>query len=250
VSLYAEFYMGKELLMFPHDWLLAARHRAAALDLLRVKREARSMGVDPAQGGDSSVWTVVDQHGVMLQLSMKTPDTTVIPRQTIALIHEYGLDPRKVMFDLGDGKQHVDTLREQGYNVSGVGFGQAPSLNPKRGLRQLSEKIEIREEKFAYLNRRAEMYHLLRQWIDPSNPEGSFAIPAEYGELHRQLAPIPLLYDRDGKIRMLSKDKKDKDSKETTLKELLGRSPDEADSLVLAIFGMEQRVRPMAGAIA
>ena len=60
----------------------------------------------------------------------------------------------------------------------------------------------------------------------------------EQVELLRQMRPMPLLYDQEGRMRMLPKHKKDPDSTEKTLTDLIGCSPDEADALVLAVHGM------------
>jgi len=78
------------------------------------------------------------------------------------------------------------------------------------------------------------MYHQLRLLL-----EEGWGIPEECQELIRQLRPIPLLYDGEGRIYMLPKNKKSPNSKEPTLIDMLGCSPDEADSTVLAVYGMQ-----------
>ena len=81
------------------------------------------------------------------------------------------------------------------------------------------------------------MYGLLRRVLDPT--ERGFGLPAKYVELRRQLGPIPLDYDGEGRMMMMKKRKPaNSTSKERTLIELLGCSPDEADSLVVAIYSM------------
>lgn len=45
---------------------------------------------------------------------------------------------------------------------------------------------------------------------------------------------MPRLLDKEGRLRMLAKNKNTDNTKEKTLCELLGRSPDEADAAVLA----------------
>ena len=120
----------------------------------------------------------------------------------------------------------------------------------KRGTVLFQDKVDTKEEKSAYRNRRSEMYGLLRELLDPSREGPGFAIPREYHELRRQLAPIPLTYDPEGRLELLPKDKRGDNEKKQTLKELLGCSPDEADSLVLAVFGlMNRNRRRVAGAI-
>ena len=257
VGLDAVWYEGRELKLYPSDWLQRAKHIAAGrpVDLydeekqawqraqikaLPAKRKARAMGIDPAEGGDKSVWVIVDELGVLCVLSLKTPDTTVIPARTKALMREWDIPPERVYFDKGGGgKEHADRLRLDGFKVSMVAFGETIVLQPKRGMRLFKEKVEVREEKYAYKNKRAEMYYLIRLLLDPTN-EG-FAIPEEYAELHRQLGVMPLCYDEEGKIFLPPKQLKsgEKENPEKpTISKLLGCSPDEADALALAVYGM------------
>ena len=75
--------------------------------------------------------------------------------------------------------------------------------------------------------------------LDPSIEDTQFAIARTEIELRHQLSPIPLTYDDEGRLRLLPKTKKTPNSKELTLVDLIGHSPDEADSVVLAVYGME-----------
>jgi hypothetical protein len=171
---------------------------------------------------------------------MKTPNTAEIPRRTLALMKQWGVDPTDVLFDIGGGgKQHADVLREQGYAVRTIAFGGAPA-NPKdyRWKRTRLQRIEADEVQQVYCNRRAEMYGVLRQMLHPDIQEVPFGIPAKYTELRRQLAPIPLLYDGEGRLYLPPKTKRNKAQKQQTMTDLIGCSPDEADSLVLATFGL------------
>jgi hypothetical protein len=169
--------------------------------------------------------------------------------------------PSNVVFDRGGGgKQAADTLRDKGFQVRTISFGEAPS-DPdtlKRG-RTRTEREVAKEEGTVYLNRRVEMYDLLSQLLDPARdredsfgvkaigtrPDGSlfnvkrvgFAIPREYAEIRRQLAPLPRTYDSEGRMVLPPKNKRDKNDKRTTITEMLGRSPDDADALVLSAFG-------------
>jgi len=98
------------------------------------------------------------------------------------------------------------------------------------------------EDRYIFKNRRAEMYGLLRQRLDPGNEfTPQFAMPKEYTELRMQMSRIPLLYDGEGRMYLPSKSKKNKDSKETTLIDIIGHSPDELDSLVLAVYGLKDK---------
>lgn len=258
VSLEAQFYKGIGNLMFPQDWLNASHARVSSIPTpTSGQRKAKAIGCDPAEGGDKSSWCVIDELGVLELISLKTPDTSIIPRTTIALMQKWQVHPEMVLFDRGGGgKQHADNLRDMGYKVRTVGFGESVAPERKRGTTILPVKIEQDEERYAYKNRRAEMYHEIRLAIDPSettSKEGKpepFCIPREMVELRKQLAPIPLKYDREGRIELPPKNKRDKDSKEVTLIELIGHSPDEADSLALAMYGLVNKKRkPTAGAL-
>ena len=112
-----------------------------------------------------------------------------------------------------------------------------------------------------FKNRRAELYGTLRQLLDPNpgedflthkteatfhgHPGQGFSIPGQYTTLRQELAPIPLLYDQEGKLYLPPKRKKPGHrtlATEKSLEELIGHSPDCADALVLAIHGMIHRL--------
>lgn len=243
IGLDAEFYEGAEVRLYPPQWLDRAARVAEALPNRRGRSGRRTMGVDAAEGGDSSVWTVCDRLGVLHQLSLKTKDTATIQGRTLALMKEWDVRPEDVLFDRGGGgKQHADYLRRKGYEVRTVGFGEA-ATDPKivRRMRTSRERMDDAETRYVYKNRRAEMYGLLRLLLDPDSEDRPFGIPDELDELRRQLAPMPLMYDDEGRLMLPPKDKKSRDSNVETIREMLGRSPDEADSLVLAVFGLLRR---------
>lgn len=239
IKLNADFYEGAEVFMYPMLWLHRAQAIARQLRASGKERIVEAIGCDPAEGGDDTAWTGVDRYGIVFQMAMKTPDTNDIPNFTIGLIRQYGVEPSQVIFDSGGGgKQHADNLRAKGFNVRTVAFGEAATdaetvFNPARGFRPVITKVDEKETKYIYKNRRAEMYHMLRLLL-----EVGWGIPAEYEEVLRQMEPIPLKYDGEGRIWLYPKNKKNPTSKEPTLVELIGNSPDELDSTVLAVYGM------------
>lgn len=250
VGLDADWYEGGEILLFPPEWLNLAEQRAT--ELKGQPRTAEAMGVDPAEGGDSSAWAVIDKLGLIELLSMKTPDTADIPNQTLALMRKHNLKPHQVLFDAGGGgKVHADYLRRQGHQVRTVHFGLGDADEKQRGAAPVKLRVERAEIHHAYKNRRAEMYGLLSLRLDPSlNPE-SFGLPAEYVEIRRQLSPIPRRYDEEGRLELLPKKQRDPNSKKETLVSLIGHSPDEVDALVLAVYGVfkSRSQRPKAGSL-
>lgn len=241
VALDADWYEGAEVLVYPAAWLNRAESIA---NRLTYPRKGQAIGVDTAMGGDNTSWSVGDDLGLIRQLSMKTRDTAKIIPQTLAWMHEYGVIAENVLFDAGGGgHQLADAMRDKGYNVRSIAFGEAATPDLRRGTvtKPLGVRIEEKEVKYIYKNRRAEMYGLLRNLLDPTLNERGFGLPLKYFELRRQLAPMPLLFDGEGRLYMLPKNKLTKEYKGTTLTELLGCSPDEADSLVLMVFGLQNR---------
>ena len=240
IGLDAEFYEGADVLMFPPAWLTKAEEYATTLS---TRREGEAIGVDPAEGGDSPCWSIVDHKGLIDLISKKTSDTSTISGETIALMTKYKIKPEKVFFDRGGGgKQHADRLRAQGYNVKTVAFGESVLGSYRfHWHRTQKQRIEQEEDRYVYKNRRAQMYGILRELLDPIN-EQQFGISEKFVELRRQLAPIPLTTDQEGRLYLLPKDAPPRSdgakSTAQTLKKLLGCSPDEADSLVLAVYGM------------
>jgi hypothetical protein len=243
IGLDAEFYEGKEVKLFPPDVLNACVTRDTLLT--GRPRTARSMGVDPGEGGDSTVWTIADDLGIIKQVALKTPDTSVIPGRTIALMHEYGLDAQHVLFDVGGGgKEHVDILRSRGYEVKAIAFGGTPSSADQYALfKRMPEHMrQDTEQRQEYKNRRAEMYGEMAKVLRGSHVSGigseGFGIPAELDELVRQLDKFPKLYDGEGKMYLPPKNKPSPNYTGQTLSSMIGHSPDEADSTALAVFGL------------
>ena len=247
VGIFAQFYRGASVLMFPPDWLNRAEARAA--EVVRSNARGRGLvppvglGVDPAEGGDDCVWTVADALGFAYQEATKTPDTSVIVPRTLALMREYEVRPENVVFDRGGGgKQHADLMERDGYPVRSVGFGEVITPPPEPGFVDFPDRVQRLEERYAYKNRRAQLYGELRERLDPGlNPVG-YGLPAGgmFRELRRQLAPIPLTYDPQGRLYLIPKTRPPhaQKTKEPTLTELLGCSPDEADSAVLALHAV------------
>lgn len=265
VGLEAKWYHGPRVYLFPRKWLRNSARLAKELGRAipgsnRLGRKAKAIGCDPGEGGANTCWSVVDELGLMEQVSMKTPDTSIIEDVSIELMKKWNVQPRDFVFDRGGGgKQIADSMRKHGYKgIRTVAFGEALSLIPRRGQVLVEERVDNMELRSAYFNRRAEMYGELRELINPLSERKGFAIPEEYEELFRQLAPIPLTRDGEGRLYLLPKGNRKSGSttakngskvSEETLLDLLGCSPDEADSLVLAVHAMLNRMRrPKAGA--
>lgn len=258
IGLDARWWAGADLLLYPPEWLNRANQYAVHLTSHFggkhqewSQRRVKSVGVDTGQGTANTSFTAVDSYGLKELVSYKTPDTAVTVDISLMFMARHQIKGEQMWFDGGGGgKEIADQLRRKGHKVNTVFFGESTNPRPRRKRQSIKEKVEVLEDRHVYKNRRAEMYHLLRLLLDPSRPLGNeaFAIPEEYTNLRNELAPIPLLYDQEGKIYMLPKHKKDANSDEQCLADLIGHSPDEADSLVLAVYGMTQKPKRKLGA--
>ena len=200
------------------------------------ERTAGAIGVDTGEGAAETSLAVVDELGLIELQAKRTKDTSEIPGWVLAFARQHRVPPEKIMFDQGGGGlEHAWLLRRQGYNVQTVAFGATVSapIKPRGVVQVVGQRKELAEERYVYKNRRAEMYHMLRLRL-----QTGFALPKEYVELRRQLAPVPLLYDGEGRIWLPPKTSKTGDEDEDTMMKRIGCSPDESDSLVLAVYGM------------
>jgi len=263
-GLFAEWYEGEEVKLYPNDWMRLSNEVGDKID--KTPRTARrTMGVDPAEGGDNTVWTIVDDFGMIEQISKRTANTALIKGQTIALIKKHRMNAEDVIFDRGGGgKEHADYIRAAGYNVRSVGFGESPSDPDEHlaGWTDPDDRSLLKEERYSYKNKRAQFYGLLRERLNPDRyindtddviekPKAVqellgassmvFGIPSRYTELIRQLSPLPLTYDGEGRMYLPPKDKTTPNYKGQTIKQMIGCSPDESDSLVLAVYALTYR---------
>lgn len=251
IGLDGKFYEGAETLLFPPDRLDLCENYA---ETLGDNRKPKTMGVDPAEGGDSSVWSLVDESGIIEIISQKTPDTSQIVDITASLILQHNLNPRDVYFDAGGGgKQIADQLRRKGFKVNTIAFGSTATPEKRTGRASLNQRIRETETTQVFKNKRAEMYGILSLRISDLWDGELFGIPGPdrgpgFKKLREQLSPIPRLYDGEGKMYLPSKTKKDPKSNEVTLTDLIGYSPDEADATALACYGLlHQKWRPKVG---
>lgn len=251
VGLDANFYEGQQLLMYPMTWLDRAEERERVVRCRQAPTE--SLGIDPAEGGDSTAMAAVNKWGLKELVSKKTPDTSVITTELISFMKRHNVPPERVCIDRGGGgKQHADIIRARGYAIRTVAFGTPIEQELKRGMTRIEDKVEMREERYSYVNVRAEMAGELRELLDPSMNVNGFALPPEYHELRSQLAPIPLGYDGEGRLFLPPKNRKagQQETSQKTLTELIGHSPDEFDALCLAVRAMlHKSKRNIAGAI-
>ena len=159
------------------------------------------LGIDPARfGDDRSVVFRRQGRQAFKPVVYRGIDNMDLAARVANLIEEY--DPDAVFCDAGAGSGVIDRLRQLSYDVIEIPFG-GKATKPEQ-----------------YLNRRSEMWWLMKQWIE----EGG-AIPNDVA-LKQELATPIYWYDNVGR-RVL-------ESKDQIKKRLQGAgSPDLADALAL-----------------
>lgn len=171
---------------------------------------AKVIGVDVGgaeKGSDRSVLT--KKQGLMSWPSqvvkLDTPDLLEFLAQQIV-----DWKPDAMIIDNGKGFAVVEMLQKRGFDmVFGVDFGGKPIL-PQ------------------YANKKTEMFYRTLKWMQ------SGARIANDTEMHAELSAHTVRLNDKGKLTILEKDK---------VKELLRRSPDKADSLILCnAFDVQPRI--------
>jgi len=259
----AEFYEGAEVKLYPSEHLEMAVARANRIG--KVK-SGKTLGVDPAMGGDNTSFCICDENEEESWTchleAMKTPDTMIIVDKIIILMSEWNISDDNVLIDAGGGGvQLASNLRRKGFrSVRVVNFGGSVKPQKLAGTAPVRKRDEAEERRAQYRNRRAQMYDILSKRLDPTSGEKQHAIPLSIldapnpgkSTLREQMEPIPKMIDDKGVIFMLSKQRKtrvvgENEERKITLTELIGHSPDELDSLILAVFGLAERKVKLGG---
>jgi hypothetical protein len=174
-----------------------------------VSYAPKILGVDPARfGDDRSVIFKRQGLATFKPLIYRGIDNMDLASRVAAVIDDW--QPDAIFIDAGQGGGVIDRLRQLGYDVIEVPFGGKPS-DP------------------AYLNKRAEMWFGMRDWIKMGG-----CIPNTV-DLKQDLAAPVYWYDAAGRIQLEPKD----DIKKRGLP-----SPDLADALALT-FAMPVSKRSM-----
>lgn len=163
------------------------------------------IGIDLAGlGTDSNVITVVNEYEILEQISIKQADTFQMTSVTEELYSKH--NAKGIMIDVtGSTSCGVkDMLVMKKYPVIGINFAQAAF------------------DKDRYINARCEMYVELANAIK----SGMYI---HDDEIKTQLSFTSIFVNNSGKFQLNKKDE---------IKELIGHSPDKADSLALAVYAM------------
>jgi hypothetical protein len=220
-----------------------------------IKRGRRAMGVDVAAGGDWTVWTIVDRFGVVQKERRKTPNTAIIPGITIKLADRAKINPEDILFDSGGGGlNEANHLRDKGYAVQDVSF--AAKSNYPDEYRSMRAELYGEAAKMMALDAKTiamtalPLPAWLKGWV-------YMAIPPDDILLRQDLAVLPKKFDGEERLVLPPKNRKNTKhgANEKTVVEMLGWSPDDGDSFVLACYAfrmMKERLattyvdRPMA----
>jgi len=180
---------------------LALLHKCSKLPLRLsdIQGAAKVIGLDVAgPGTDKTVLTKKQGQMIWPQQSYKGLTTPEICDMLAVQMTEWGADA--CIVDNGRGFAVVEEMHRRGFfNVFGVDFGGKPTA-PQ------------------YKNKKTEMFYRTLKAM-----QAGLKIPADE-ELFAEMSAHTVTLDEKGKLTILDKDK---------VKELLRRSPDKADSLIL-----------------
>ncbi len=172
----------------------------------------RVLGIDiAAQGNDQCVATVLDrmsnQHWqVTERIAWDEPDTMISTGKIVGLIGTH--KPTVTIMDIGNmGKGIYDRLNEVKMPVIAFDGGSTSHTDQEH-----------------YANNRAQAYFTLRDWFD----NGFLCLEKKDAEIIKQLEKIKFKYRSNG-VKLIQP--------KVDMKKDLKYSPDDADSLMMAVFG-------------
>lgn len=194
----------------PTEWVKAAMARWKPRE---SKGTMTALGLDPARGGADKT-SVARRHGTWFDEVISVPGAVTKDGPTAAgFVVPLVRDGACICVDsIGIGSSALDFIKGLGLNVLAVNGSEASSAQSKAG-------------NMRFRNRRAEMYWLLREALDPTNPD-PIALPSDQ-ELLGDLTAVRYKVVTMGKftaIQMRSKDE---------IREALGRSPDKGDAVAM-----------------
>ena len=194
----------------PTEWIKAAQARWKPRE---AKGEMTALGLDPARGGVDKT-SAARRHGQWFDEMVTAPGiVTKDGPCTTAFVVPLVRNGACICVDsIGIGSSALDFIVGLNLNVFAVNGSESSHAMTKAG-------------NLRFRNRRAEMYWLLREALDPTNPD-PIALPPDQ-ELMSDLAAVRYKVVTMGKaaaIQMRSKDE---------IREVLGRSPDKGDSVAM-----------------
>jgi hypothetical protein len=212
-------YKSRVLGLFPDSddcTLIPLSSIRTGLQLNDPIKDGKHMGVDIARfGADSNVAVILDNGIVTYAEEWSGIDLMPTTGKIIALMKEHKIKPENIHIDpIGVGAGVCSRLYELNYPIDEV----AASTKPVGDWHIYTTDTE-------FLNRKAELWWAASLLIRT----GRIIIPEEFDSIWRDLKDVRYSYDSRGKIKVESKE---------DLKKRIGRSPDYADSLILALSRM------------
>jgi len=229
---YRHIWLGEPLSQ-ADDYLFNTAKLYEAYDVVpigEIYKRQRIMGVDiAAEGNDHCVATIIDrvsnQHWEITEtIKWDENDTMVTTGKIIALIGQY--KPDVTIVDKGNmGKGVIDRLMEV----------KIANVYPFDGA--TTDGVDTAH----YVNARSNAYYNLREWFD----NGWIKLPKECKEVVKQLEKIKMKYRSDGK-RLIQQKLDMKKAPPIGM----GYSPDDADSLMMAVWAAGQYLGKSSNSVA
>ena len=194
----------------PTEWVKAAMARWKPRD---AKGEMTALGLDPARGGTDKT-SVARRHGQWFDEMVTVPGAVTKDGPTTAgFVVPLVRNGACICVDsIGIGSSALDFIKGMNLNVLAVNGSETSHVHAKAG--------DMR-----FRNRRAEMYWLLREALDPTNPD-PIALPNDQ-ELLGDLTAVRYKVVTLGQATALQMRSKDE------VREALGRSPDKGDAVAM-----------------
>ena len=199
--------------LFPTAWVQAAMQRWSPDGQTGT---LTCVGVDVARGGDDQT-VIAERYGDRFAPLQKYPGRrTVTGQDVVTLFASALLKGGSANIDvIGVGASVYDLAKGQGFDIHGVNWAERSTATDKSG-------------KLKFTNQRAEHFWRLREALDPDNGR-RLALPDD-PELLADLCALRWKMQPNG-IRIESKDE---------IRKRLGRSPDCADAVALALARSEK----------
>lgn len=165
------------------------------------------LGIDPAgEGDDMTVWTARDAFNAKVIAREQISNPKSIAEKTMTLMDYYNISPTNVVIDnFGVGANVSQELALAGQRVDAINSGSD------------ADDDEI------YLNKRAEMFFRLRQWLIM----GGMVCD---DKMKKEISMIKYIRNLSGKKQIMKK----KD-----MIKLMKKSPDEVDALSLTFYNLD-----------
>lgn len=204
--------------LIPTEWVKAAQSRWVKRD---AKGEMTALGFDPARGGaDKS--TAARRHGQWFDSLVSVPGAVTDdgPKAAGFVVPLIRNGACICVDAIGIGSSALDFIRGLNLLVLPVVGSASSGLSDKAG-------------QLRFRNKRAEMYWLMREELDPTSPD-PIALPPDQ-ELLADLCAVRYKVVSLGKVAAIQI--RDKDE----IREVLGRSPDKGDAVAMTfVSGIPQ----------